>query len=620
MDRGSPPEFQCAVIPGKSLPKSAIESLRNVGEPDFRAGQEESDVDGQESEDEASGEESNPNDDLAAACYEETLKRLRNASYVGNLQCDAGNAGIEPENDQEVSEEAHKQVDSEDEDEAMQAENVQAEERVQAEGPSHQEAAVQQPRNEAVQAVERPWNEAPQRPMQDAYTRYLNYCRTHKIQEEESEEEDDESDFSDENPNEDLAVSCYMEALKRLTDAGHQVGQRVQIGNDSNKDGLLGLNKCAKKASDNTDVDSEESVEDEEYDADDDMSIRRTPAMTPDLEESDYDSDESEIGSDAREEKGDQIKEITRNGVRLAATTILFSKTDRTVLMLRRGQTASFMPNVAVFPGGVLEKADVQFPKHLTNYASVKNQFPNELDFAFRVAALRELFEEAGLLLIVDVKTGKKYIASTKDHPALDQLRHKVLKNANIFKMCFDMFILDVESLFPWSEWVTPMAMTKRYDTFFFIIPVEHQHKTHYLPQEMSEAMWVKPEEILTRDDQGNVGPPQFYELKRLINTPNECLTKMMNPCQILPQLIALEDSDVRYSLLPGDFLYDENPSADPIRMETVESLRALEQPDSVIHRTSQGEEGIKGYRLITKNVDKVIEKIKLFPRDRSQL
>lgn len=88
------------------------------------------------------------------------------------------------------------------------------------------------------------------------------------------------------------------------------------------------------------------------------------------------------------------------------------------------------MPNSFVFPGGLLEKSDYDFPLQLTNFNLVDSQpiimdgFDN--DYAYRVAALRELFEEAGILLTFDANKETSQLISAKDDPSLLDWKQKV--------------------------------------------------------------------------------------------------------------------------------------------------------------------------------------------------
>jgi recombination protein RecT len=88
--------------------------------------------------------------------------------------------------------------------------------------------------------------------------------------------------------------------------------------------------------------------------------------------------------------------------IRPASTVIVVSPQSASlaslykVLMLRRSTKASFMPGAFVFPGGAVDSADSdpQWAQHAPNVPAS--------DLPFRVAAARELFEEAGLLVVRD--------------------------------------------------------------------------------------------------------------------------------------------------------------------------------------------------------------------------
>lgn len=100
--------------------------------------------------------------------------------------------------------------------------------------------------------------------------------------------------------------------------------------------------------------------------------------------------------------------------------------------MLKRGNKAPFMPNSYVFPGGILESSDFDFPKNKTNYELLESNqkrlnseaFKN--DFFLRIAAIRELFEETGLLLIFNENGLKNSILNVNDDSELKKWRLKV--------------------------------------------------------------------------------------------------------------------------------------------------------------------------------------------------
>ena len=80
------------------------------------------------------------------------------------------------------------------------------------------------------------------------------------------------------------------------------------------------------------------------------------------------------------------------------------------------------MPSAYVFPGGIVEKIDAAFPKELTNryYGGGDFNDPDAERYGTKVGALRELFEESGLLLV----DGQLWNAAEDKH--LEDWRQKV--------------------------------------------------------------------------------------------------------------------------------------------------------------------------------------------------
>ena len=140
--------------------------------------------------------------------------------------------------------------------------------------------------------------------------------------------------------------------------------------------------------------------------------------------------------------------------------------------MLKRGPTAKFMPNSVVFPGmfsvdqirfdypfpgGLVEvDTDAGFPVAKSNYEQndedtgiCLNGFKN--DFPLRVAAARELFEEAGLLLTMDCNVRECKAVTTDDDASLNEWRKKVRESPQKFSELFNSSLkLDVDGLIPW--------------------------------------------------------------------------------------------------------------------------------------------------------------------------
>ncbi|TKR76093.1 hypothetical protein L596_017288 [Steinernema carpocapsae] len=308
---------------------------------------------------------------------------------------------------------------------------------------------------------------------------------------------------------------------------------------------------------------------------------------------------------------------------RTAASTILFNKTARTVLMMKRGETARFMPNLYVFPGGVVEQeADSSFPKEKTNFDLVKHE-PIKMegfdsDYAFRVGAARELFEETGILLVEDRYNKEKLFLSTLKDRGLNEWRDKVREDPSKFGEMFKEFNLDIQRLLPWSNWLTPAIYKQRFDTLFFVVPFEEEVGIDMCNKEMSEYAWVPPSQVLketaTNPEKSVVAPPQYYELARLRLTPNESLTDMYSPRRLCPQIIhSKEDDNLVYGVLPGDHLYDLTDEV-TTKAREMSTEEMNDTPIHAVHRMSHKKRPhYADCKVHIQNIEYAKEKVHLF-------
>ncbi|TKR76070.1 hypothetical protein L596_017269 [Steinernema carpocapsae] len=244
-------------------------------------------------------------------------------------------------------------------------------------------------------------------------------------------------------------------------------------------------------------------------------------------------------------------------------------------------------------------------------------------DYPFRVAALRELFEETGILFVTDRRSKKRVVLTTVKDGKLDGWRRKIRANPSKFSELFTDFNLDLEALKPWSNWLTPVTFKHRYDTLFFVIPVDDEIEVQMCDKEMSEWLWITPREILERNCQSETGllpPPQYCELMRLLNTRFNRLSAMCNPHRLCPQVIfSKENPDKIYEVLPGDNLYiPENAAHVRPRTMSEADISKSEVTDAIIHRMTYYEPSFFKLQLHIKNVDKDPERIRLFHIERT--
>lgn len=151
------------------------------------------------------------------------------------------------------------------------------------------------------------------------------------------------------------------------------------------------------------------------------------------------------------------------------------------MLMGRRNKGHSFMPNLWVFPGGRIDRADFRAPAAHELRPEVQGLFDAHLaprrGRALAMAAIRETFEEAGLLL------GVPYEPRPAAGPWREFLAHGALP---------DLSALDIL-----ARAVTPPSASKRFDAWFLTADAERLTSLERLPDcgELDEVAWVSVEE-----------------------------------------------------------------------------------------------------------------------------
>lgn len=179
------------------------------------------------------------------------------------------------------------------------------------------------------------------------------------------------------------------------------------------------------------------------------------------------------------------------------------------VFMVRRVIQSDFMPDVYVFPGGSVQKDDLAAettPGICRELAPTDAADPvgrTVLGVGARAAAIRELFEEAGVLLayqgenILAVNGGNmaRFVGYRQ---AFNERKGSLIELANAEKL-----VLATERLSYFSHWITPEGMPKRFETHFFIATAPLEQEAAYDQLETSEGIWIAPAEALARMERG---------------------------------------------------------------------------------------------------------------------
>lgn len=166
--------------------------------------------------------------------------------------------------------------------------------------------------------------------------------------------------------------------------------------------------------------------------------------------------------------------------------------------MERRHLNSGFVGGAYVFPGGRVDDADA-IPEGLCKGLS-EAQANQRLGLdcgglSYFVAALRECFEEAGVLLAY-AEDGQLLDFSAPDvedlyRTARDQLNAGKLGFQELLER--ERLVLATDRMHYWSHWITPFGEKRRYDTRFFAAEApENQTATHD-DWELTSSAWVEP-------------------------------------------------------------------------------------------------------------------------------
>lgn len=170
----------------------------------------------------------------------------------------------------------------------------------------------------------------------------------------------------------------------------------------------------------------------------------------------------------------------------------------RSLLWGRRSESAKFLPGFHVMPGGVLHETDGRAPHDGGPQARL------------RVAALRELFEETGVL-VASPEPGEAEKASLRD-----AFRTDPVEGAERFAALG--LVWQTSRLEALGRWVTPTFAPQRFDASFFLLRLEEPVPVDPALDELDELEWVEAGAALARWSRGRIllAPPLASVLRAM--------------------------------------------------------------------------------------------------------
>jgi 8-oxo-dGTP pyrophosphatase MutT (NUDIX family) len=193
------------------------------------------------------------------------------------------------------------------------------------------------------------------------------------------------------------------------------------------------------------------------------------------------------------------------------------------VFLLRRHQAIAFMGGAHVFPGGGVEESD-RDPVWLSlsdGLARATGRMPAEdphVALPFHVAAARETFEEAGVLLARGVDGA--FASFSSEESGLVKERRAVSADS---RQLADLLVsrrwrLAVDALAYFAHWVTPPIETRRFDTRFFLAALPAGQEPAHDMGEAIDGLWLRPRDALDRCRDRTIAlpPPTWTTLRWL--------------------------------------------------------------------------------------------------------
>ena len=245
--------------------------------------------------------------------------------------------------------------------------------------------------------------------------------------------------------------------------------------------------------------------------------------------------------------------------IKPAATIILVREANPSyeIFMLKRTSRASFASGMYVFPGGRVDGDD-----HLHKYDGFRHG-PSEDQAAqvaalgdewrgYWIAAIRETFEEAGLMLAYhgDDSSDGTDLVSFAD-PALQDKFHAYRQplhrgDVTLLDICAQENLrLAVDQIHFYNRFVTPLGRPRRFDTRFFIAAAPETQRGQHDEKETVDSIWISPQEALARNK------AQEFDLMNVTRMQLEWLTAYSNKQAVLDMALGQSKFLLKRPVLP---------------------------------------------------------------------
>jgi 8-oxo-dGTP pyrophosphatase MutT (NUDIX family) len=200
---------------------------------------------------------------------------------------------------------------------------------------------------------------------------------------------------------------------------------------------------------------------------------------------------------------------IMKQKLSLAASIVLLRPAQPRgfeVFLRRRSDAMLFLGGTYCFPGGALRREDYSdaMLKRSAGLTAEQAQKIIGAEVAPRqalglwIAALRELFEEVGILIAIN-EARERLIIESCARTRLAKMQAALLANSLTFEYCLqtENLFCDLAALLHFSHWQTPPEESMRFDTHFFLAALPPNRLPLAASAEVAHGLWATPDQAL---------------------------------------------------------------------------------------------------------------------------
>ena len=272
------------------------------------------------------------------------------------------------------------------------------------------------------------------------------------------------------------------------------------------------------------------------------------------------------------------------------------------VLMAKRKTTTSFFPGYYVLPGGVIDPNDVELARSVNVL-----QAPQDGGFSeatYRIAFIREFFEEIGILITKDGLLAGTGMRRLQEELTRDRITFSDLLN----ELGLSVADLPLPQLWHAGSRLRPPFVKKRYLARYYLLKITPMDKVEPMvnTSEIETAGWYRPTELLKKYEQLEIGlpPPTLQQVRYFARFPFELAIKKLKqlrkekhgvdfPVELRPDVEAIPipsrtlppHQTTNMVILGGKecYLVDPSPSSVESRQHVLEVLDRLKSEGKIV-------------------------------------